>query len=57
MRGGARKGAGRKPGKKTAVRFFSLSLETIAALAAIPSGQRSKFVQAAIVAALGTDAK
>jgi hypothetical protein len=48
MRGGARKGAGRKPGKKTAAQLFSLSLETLAALAAIPSGQRSKFVQAAI---------
>jgi hypothetical protein len=48
MRGGARKGAGRKPGKKNAAAVFSLSFETIAALAAIPSGQRSKFVQAAI---------
>jgi hypothetical protein len=48
MRGGARKGAGRKPGKKTSVQLFSLSLETLAALAAMPSGQRSKFVQAAI---------
>jgi hypothetical protein len=47
--GGARKGAGRKAtGKKTQTAFFSLSLETIAALAAIPNGQRSKFVQAAI---------
>jgi hypothetical protein len=51
-RGGARPGAGRKPGKNTANRLFSLSLETLAALDAIPAGERSKFVEAAIRARL-----
>lgn len=50
-RGGARKGAGRKPtGSKTAKESFSISLETISELEqAIPSGKRSGFVDAAIL--------
>jgi hypothetical protein len=53
MRGGARKGAGRKPtGRKGRLANFILSPETLANLAQVPRGQRSKFVDAAIVAAL-----
>jgi hypothetical protein len=50
MRGGARKGAGRKAtGPKTILAGFSLSSETLNRLdIAIPRGQRSKFVEAAI---------
>jgi hypothetical protein len=50
--GGARRGAGRKPGRLTANRLFSLSLETLAALDALPRGERSRFVEAAIQAQL-----
>jgi hypothetical protein len=54
-RGGARKGAGRKAtGSKTILAGFSLSSETLARLdIAIPRGQRSKFVEAAIIKKLG----
>jgi hypothetical protein len=52
-RGGARPGSGRKPtGHKTLNTMFSLSLETLAELKAIPRGARSKFVDAAIRAHL-----
>jgi hypothetical protein len=54
MRGGSRKGAGRKPtGKTRKLESFSLRLETLAKLGQIvPPGQRSRFVDAAICAAL-----
>jgi hypothetical protein len=53
MRGGARKGAGRKStGKRGALANFYLSRATIAQLERVPRGQRSKFVETAIVAAL-----
>jgi hypothetical protein len=53
MRGGARKGAGRKPtGRKGILANFILSPETLANLEQVPRGQRSKFVDAAICAAL-----
>ena len=50
MRGGARKGAGRKAtGSKTVLASFSLSSEVLFSLETlIPRGQRSKFVEAAI---------
>lgn len=52
-RGGARKGAGRPPGKTKAVGFFSLRLSTLRALEqSISSGKRSGFVDSAICAAL-----
>jgi hypothetical protein len=55
MRGGARKGAGRKAtGPKTILASFSLSKELLANLEmAVVSGQRSKFVEAAILKMLG----
>ena len=54
MKGGARKGAGRKPtGKTGQLTNFYLSRTTVAQLDhQVPRGQRSKFVEAAIVAAL-----
>jgi hypothetical protein len=50
MRGGARKGAGRKAtGPKSILAGFSLSKEILLNLGnAVPRGQRSKFVEAAI---------
>jgi hypothetical protein len=51
--GGARRGAGRKPGRLTANRIFSLSLETLFYLDKyVPAGERSRFVEAAIQAQL-----
>ena len=51
--GGARKGAGRKPtGKTGQLTNFYLSRATVAELKRVKRGQRSKFVEAAIVAAL-----
>jgi hypothetical protein len=51
--GGARKGPGRPAGKSWVMTNFSLSRPTVTELnRRIPSGQRSKFVEAAIVAAL-----
>lgn len=54
-RGGARKGAGRKPtGKTRAPETFSLKLSTLSALEqSVPGGRRSGFVDSAICAALG----
>lgn len=54
-RGGARKGAGRKPtGKTRAVETFSLKTSTLSALKqSVSGGRRSGFVDAAICAALG----
>lgn len=54
MRGGARNGAGRKPtGKTRKLESFSLRLETLSQLnESVPPGMRSKFVDAAICAAL-----
>lgn len=54
MRGGARKGAGRKPtGKTRAPETFSLRLSTLNALEqSVANGNRSGFVDAAICAAL-----
>jgi hypothetical protein len=49
-RGGARKGAGRKPGKSTRLMTFSLSISITEALAAIPN--KSQFVNQAIEKAL-----
>jgi hypothetical protein len=55
MKGGARKGAGRKPTGRTGVLTnFYLSRATVAQLRRVPSGQRSKFVEAAIVAAIAS---
>jgi hypothetical protein len=51
-KGGARKGAGRPAGKIRVMTNFSLSRATVAKLAQVPRGQRSKFVEAAIQAAL-----
>jgi hypothetical protein len=49
MRGGARKGAGRKAtGSKTVLVTFSLSQPTVALLSAIERGKRSSFIDAAI---------
>jgi hypothetical protein len=49
MRGGARKGAGRKPtGQKGRLANFILSPETLALLATVPRGQRSAFVDTII---------
>jgi hypothetical protein len=49
-RGGARKGAGRKPGKTKRLMTFSLPISTTEALAAIPN--KSQFVNQAIEKAL-----
>lgn len=53
-RGGARKGAGRKPtGRTRAPETFSLRLSTLNALEQnVPGGRRSGFVDSAICAAL-----
>ncbi len=53
MKGGARAGAGRKPGKKTVLRSFSLSVVAAAALEAVEKRKRSKFVNEAILKAIG----
>jgi hypothetical protein len=51
--GGARKGSGRKPtGNTKRLWAFSISFDVLEKLQAIPSGQRSKFVEKAIRAAL-----
>jgi hypothetical protein len=50
--GGARKGSGRKPGKPTKLAGFNLYFDTVERLKVIPPGQRSKFVDQAICAAL-----
>jgi len=57
VRGGARKGAGRKPGSTKpltkALINFTLSNELIARLKAqVPRGRRSRFVQKAVASAL-----
>ena len=55
MKGGARKGAGRKPtGKTGQLTNFYLSRATVAQLKRVKRGQRSKFVEAAICAALAS---
>jgi hypothetical protein len=55
MKGGARKGAGRPATGKTGVLAnFYLSRATVAQLGRVPRGQRSKFVEAAIVAAIAS---
>jgi hypothetical protein len=57
MKGGARKGPGRPAGKIRVMTNFSLNPATVAQLKRVKRGQRSKFVEAAIVAALSADAK
>ena len=51
--GGRRKGAGRKRGRTRVVRMFSLSLAANEIVNTVPSGKRSKFVDAAIISACG----
>jgi hypothetical protein len=50
-RGGSRKGSGRKPGVKRTYNTFTLSAEAVAVLATLPAGERSRFVDAAILGA------
>jgi hypothetical protein len=54
MKGGTRKGAGRPAGKIRVMTNFSLSRATVAKLGKVPRGQRSKFVEAAVCAALAS---
>ena len=51
MRGGARKGAGRKPGSTKALVNFKLEKTTIALLRELPSRQMTKFVEDAVLQA------
>jgi hypothetical protein len=55
--GGRRKGAGRKRGSRRGrtrmVRIFSLSFAANEIVDTVPAGKRSKFVDAAIIAASG----
>jgi hypothetical protein len=51
-REGARKDAGRKPERLTERVMFSLPTTTVDALAVIPDGERSRFVNEAILKAL-----
>jgi hypothetical protein len=54
MKGGARAGAGRKPGKKTVQISLSLPVATVAALNEVGQRmKRSKFVNEAILTAIG----
>lgn len=52
-RGGARKGAGRKPGILNVHQTFTLPATTVELLlAAVPAGDKSRFVNEAILKAL-----
>jgi hypothetical protein len=53
QRGGARKGAGRKPGKRTVHLTFSIPISTAEALAEIALN-KSRFVNEAILKAIST---
>jgi hypothetical protein len=52
MRGGARKGAGRKPGTTKIFTAFKLERTIVSLLHELPKGQRTKFVEQALLKAL-----